>query len=163
MLENLNNYYFNIKYTIETIPQKFLDAKIIYEDNQIKTKVHRNERKVPVYWTSKFPKHYQQNVINADLTRAAWIASTFTEELPRIKQKFPNADYPLRFVNSIIRQFNKKCNGNTQDDCIIPLDLFDIPKPIVLAEILYCPRMKHFQNDSLKSFMNLPITHMKLG
>ena len=81
--------------------------------------------------------------------------STFTEEIPRIKQKCPNADYPLRFVNSIIRQFNKKCNGNTQDDCIIPLDLFDIPKPIVLAEILYCPRNETLSKRFIKKLHEL--------
>ena len=120
------------------MPQKFLDTKIIYEDNQIKTKVHRNERKLPVHWTSKIPKRYKRNAINADLNRAARIASTFTEEIPTIKQKFLSADYPPRFVNSVIKQFNEKCNGNTQDDYIIPSDFFDIPKPLVLAEIPYC-------------------------
>ena len=69
------------------MPQKFLDTKIIYEDNQIKTKVHRNERKLPVHWTLKIPKRYKRNAINADLNRAAQIASTFTEEIPTIKQK----------------------------------------------------------------------------
>ena len=69
------------------MPQKFLDTKIIYEDNQIKTKVHRNERKLPVHWTSKIPKRYKRNAINADLNRAARIASTFTEEIPTITQK----------------------------------------------------------------------------
>ena len=59
LFENLNNHHPNIKYTIETMPQKFLDTKIIYEDNQIKTKVHRNERKLPVHWTSKIPKRYK--------------------------------------------------------------------------------------------------------
>ena len=49
LFETLNNHHPNIKYTIETMPQKFLDTKIIYEDNQIKTKVHRNERKLPVH------------------------------------------------------------------------------------------------------------------
>ena len=53
------------------MPQKFLDTKIIYEDNQIKTKVHRKERKFPVHWTSKIPKCYKWNAINADLKRAA--------------------------------------------------------------------------------------------
>ena len=53
------------------MPQKFLDTKIIYEDNQIKTKVHRNERKLPVHWTLKIPKRYKWNAINADLNRAA--------------------------------------------------------------------------------------------
>ena len=81
-----------------------------------------------------------RNAINADLNRAARIASTFTEEVPTIKQKFLNADYPSTFVNSVIKQFNEKCNGNTQDDYIIPPDFFDIPKPLVLAEILHYSR-----------------------
>ena len=55
---------------------KFLDAKIIYEDNQIKTKVHRNERKLPVHWTSKIPKPYKRNATNADLLST----STLNEE-----------------------------------------------------------------------------------
>ena len=50
LLENLNNQHVNIKYTIEIMPQKFLDTKIIYEYNQIKSKVHRNERKHPGHW-----------------------------------------------------------------------------------------------------------------
>ena len=69
------------------MPQKFLDTKIIYEDNQIKTKVYRKERKLPVHWTSKVSKRYKRNAINADLNRAARIASIFTEEIPTITQK----------------------------------------------------------------------------
>ena len=38
LFENLNNHHPNIKCTIETMPQKFLDTKIIYEDSQIKAK-----------------------------------------------------------------------------------------------------------------------------
>ena len=45
LFENLNNYHHYIKYTIETMPQEIFD-----EDNQIKTKVHRNERNLPVHW-----------------------------------------------------------------------------------------------------------------
>ena len=110
------------------MPQNFLDTKIIYEDNQTKTKVHRNESKLLAHWTSKIPKRYKRNAINADLNRAARIASTFTEEIPTIKQKFLSADYPPRFINSCSNQFNEKCNGNTQDYYIIPLDFFDVPK-----------------------------------
>ena len=95
-------------------------------------------------------QRFKQNNINTDLKRAARIASTFTEEIPIIKQKFLSADYAPRFINTAIRQFNKKCNGNTQDDYIILPDFFDIPKPLVLAEIMYCPR-----NETLsKRFIN---------
>ena len=155
LFEHLNNHHPNIKYTIETMPPKFLDTKIIYEHNQIKTKVHRNERKLPVHWTSKIAKRYKRNAINAHLNRAARIASTFTEEIPTIKQKFLNADCVPRFVNSVIRQFNEKCNGNTQHDYIIPTEFFDIPKPLVLAEIPYCPRNKKLSKCFIKNFHEL--------
>ena len=88
----------------------------------------------------RIPKRYKRNAINAGLNRVAEIASTFTEEIPTIKRKFLNADFPPRFVNRVIKQFNEKCNDNNQDDYIMPRDLFDIPKPLVLAEIPYCPR-----------------------
>ena len=56
LFKNLNNNHPNIKYTIETMPQKFVYTTILHEDNQIKTKVHRSERKLPVHWISKIPK-----------------------------------------------------------------------------------------------------------
>ena len=81
LFENLNNHHPNIKHITETMPQKFLDTKIIYKDNQIKTKVNRNQKNISVHWTSKIPKRYERNVINADLNRATLIESTFTAEI----------------------------------------------------------------------------------
>ena len=81
LFENLNNRHPNIKHIIETMPQKFLDTKIIYKDNQIKTKVNRNQKNLSVHWTSQIPKRYERNVINADLNRATRIGSTFTAEI----------------------------------------------------------------------------------
>ena len=133
------------------MPQNFLDTKIIYEDNQIKTKVHWNERELPVHWTSKIPKRSKPNAINSDLNRAAQIASTFTEEIPTIKQKFLSADYPPRFINSCSKQFNEKCNGNTQDYYIIPLDFFDVPKPLVLAEIPFHQNISWIYQQFIRS------------
>ena len=63
LFENLNNRHPNIKYTIETMPQKFLNTKIFYEDNKIKTKVQRNERELPVHSHRRF-----QNVITGMLS-----------------------------------------------------------------------------------------------
>ena len=134
------------------MPRKFLDTKIFYKDNQIKTKIHRNERKLPAHWASKILKRYKRNCINADLNRATQIASTFPEEIPTIKQKFLSADYPLRFVNSVIKQFNEKCNGNTQDHYIIPPDYFDVPKTLVLADIPYCARNETLPKRFIKKF-----------
>ena len=45
-----------------------------------------------------------------------------------------------------------KNNGNTQDDYIIPPDFFDVPKPLVLAEIPYCPRNETLSKRFIKKF-----------
>ena len=59
---------------------------------------------------------------------------------------------PSRFVNSVIRKFNEKYNDNTKDDYIIPLDFFDVAKPLVLAEIPYCPRNETLSKRFIKKF-----------
>ena len=63
-----------------------------------------------------------------------------------------SADYPPRFLNSVIKKFNKKCSGNPEDDYIIPTDFFDFPKPLVLAEIPYCPRNETISKRFIKKF-----------
>ena len=49
-----------------------------------------------------------------------------------IRQKFLNADYPLRFINSVIKQFNEKLSekSNEEDDHILPPDFFEIKKQV---------------------------------
>ena len=36
---------------VEVRPEKFLDAKVIYQNNTIKTKVYHNKRKLPNHWS----------------------------------------------------------------------------------------------------------------
>ena len=43
----------------------------------------------------------------------------------------------------------------TQDDYIIPPDFFDIPQPLALAEILYCPRNESLPKRFIKRFHEL--------
>ena len=100
-------------------------------------------------------EEYVSYDVESLFTNVARIASIFTEEIPTIKWKFLNADYPPRFVNSIIRQFNEKCNGNTQDDYIILPDFFDVLKRLVLAEILYWPRNETISKRFIKKFHEL--------
>ena len=78
LFENLNNHHPNVKCTIETMPQKFLDTKIIYEDNQVKTKIHRDGRKLPAHLTLKIPKH-KRNAIITDLNRAALLLRRYQQ------------------------------------------------------------------------------------
>ena len=93
---------------------------------------------------------------------AAQSGSTFIEEIPAIKEKFQNADYPPRFVNSVIKQFSEKCNGNTQDHYIILADFFDIPKPLFLAEIPCCPRNESLSKGFIKNFHELTNNSYKI-
>ena len=103
--------------------------------------------KLPSPWTSKTPKRYKQNTINDDLPRLKRISSNFDEEIPLIKEKFMKADYPLRFINSVVNEFQKgkKCGGKS---FIIAPSLFEITEPFIFVEIPYCElneiKSKHF-------------------
>ena len=64
------------------------------------------------------------------------------------------ADYPLRFISSVVNEFQKgkECGG---ESFIIPTSLFEIAKRLIFVEILYCElneiKLKHF----LKKFHKL--------
>ncbi|XP_066934351.1 uncharacterized protein [Clytia hemisphaerica] len=146
LFEKFNNYHNKIKFTIEISPNKFLDTQIQYTNTTIETSVHRGQNKVPVHWSSKVPKKYKRNTINADLYRAQRISSNFDSEKVIIADKFHSAGFPKRFVSSVIRQFNE----NQNDEMIIPKNLFKEPKPYVRIELPYCPK-----NEGIsKSFMS---------
>ena len=86
------------------------------------TEVKRKDRKLPVHWTSRIPIQYKRNSITSDLNRALRISSCLNDEISKIRQKFLNADHPLRFINNVIKQFNDKLseNSNEKDDYILP-------------------------------------------
>ena len=76
------------------------------------TEVNRKDRKLPANWASGIPKRYKRNSITSDLNRALRISSCLKDEISKIRQKFLNADYQLRFTNSVIKQFNDKLSEN---------------------------------------------------
>ena len=104
---NLINYLKSSNYTVEVCLKKFLDIKLFYENNTIKTKFYHNKRMLPVHWSSPISKQYKRNAITNDLNRTADIASIPGNEIPQIKCKLLNADYPHRFINSVIKQFSQ--------------------------------------------------------
>ena len=104
---NLINYLKSSNYTVEVCLKKSLDIKLFYENNTIKTKVYHNKRMLPVHWSSPISKQYKRNAITNDLNRTADIASVPGNEIPQIKCKLLNADYPHRFINSVIKQFSQ--------------------------------------------------------
>ena len=75
-------------------------------------------------------------MILRDLHRSNRISSNSSEEIRFISQKYSSyekADYPKRFINSVIRQFQDRSNQSNIDDFddyIIPPNFFDIPKSL---------------------------------
>ena len=131
LFQKLNSNHPNMKCTVEVKPEVFLDTKIGYSNDIITTEVKRNERKLPVHLSSKVPKWYTRNAIISDLNRATRKASFPADEIPKIEQKFLNADYPYRFINSVINNFEEKSEGT--DNYIIPPGFFDVQKKVVLV------------------------------
>ena len=108
LFQDLNNYNQKLKFTVEVNPTKFLDTDFHLNNGQMKTKVHRKETKLPVSWNSKIPKQYKRNMLLGDLHRAKKISSNFVEEKKTIKTKYIKAEFPLRFINSIVNSFEEK-------------------------------------------------------
>ena len=132
---NWNKYHPKINLTKEVNPCKFLDTKIISNKGNITTEVFRKTSKQPVHWSSRVPKWYKRNAAIGDLHRSKRISSNSEVEIKVIKRKFLNADYPPKFLNSIIHQFFTPKNN---DSFIIPPNLFEESKSFILVEIPYC-------------------------
>ena len=134
----MNSYHPKIKFTREITPEKFLDTKIIYEKD-IQTSVYRSDNKLPNHWNSKVPKKYKRNAINADLYRSVRTASDMDKEIKAVKEKFTKAGFPVRFTDSVIRQFDEK-RREERDEMLIPEDFFQEQKKKVFVELPFCSK-----------------------
>ena len=106
LFQALNKFHPNIKLTIEVNPVKFLDTKVILNnEGVVKTQVYRKENKKVVPWVSKISKRYKRNTISGDLHRSRKIASNFDIEIRAIKAKCNKAESSQRFIESVIRGF----------------------------------------------------------
>ena len=128
--ERLHNYHPNIKLTIEINPNKFLDTEITENEGAIETKMHRKTTKLPVPWSLNIPKSYKMNTINTNLYLAKRIASNLANELVIIKKRFLAADYPHKFINSVISTLIEKENKK-EEEYLIPQNFFKMPKPVI--------------------------------
>ena len=74
------------------------------------------------------------------MNRALRISSCLNDEILKIRQKFLNADCPLRFINSVIKQSNDKLSekSDKEDDYILLSHFFEIEKQVILTEVSYC-------------------------
>ena len=142
LIENLNSYHPKIRFTVEKNIGKFLDTKLEMKDGEYQTKVSRN-RKLPMHWSSKVPKKFKRNVINNDLDRASKISSNLEYEKEEIRKKYKNADFPKRYVESVIRQFEEKRNNQNED-----IISGEVEKPFIPVKLPFCAKnentAKHF-------------------
>ena len=147
LFDRLNNYYLNIKLTIEVNPSTLLDTKLININGAYKFNICRKNTKLPSPWTFKTSKRYKLNTINGNLLRLKRISSNFDEEISLMKEKFRKTNYPLRFINSVVNEFQKgkKCGD---ESFIVPPSFLEITKPFIFVEIPYCElneiKSKHF-------------------
>ena len=148
LFEKLNSYYEKINFSIETNPEKFLDTRLLLENDIIKTEVYRKANKFPVHWKSQIPKRYKRNAINGDLHRSWRISSNFYHEKNQIRHKFSSAGYPMRFINSVINDFERK-----EHVPMIPNYLFNNfeSKPIALIDIPFCSQNERVSKQLVKN------------
>ena len=89
---------------------------------------------MPTHWSSQIPKKIKRNIITKDLHRAKKLSSNFNEEVLHLKQKYQNASYPVRFIESIIRDFKDKNREEKEKESRKD------EKPFVLIRIPYCEK-----------------------
>ena len=125
----------------------------------MKTKVNRKDTKLPVSWNSKIPKQYKRNMLLGDLHRAKKISSNFVEEKKTIKTKYIKAEFPLRFINSIVNSFeekekNEEIQQDEEDELIIPSFLFreETDKTVLFVELPFCELNQKRSKTFIKKF-----------
>ena len=106
-----------------------------------------NNFKLPPHWSSKIPKRYKRNIINGELHRAKQIASNFDKEINRIRLKYTNAGYPIKFLNSVISFFNSD-HRNQQSR--------DENKPRIIINLPFCSENENYARVILSRLNNWP-------
>ena len=137
LLENLNSYHPNIKFTVEENPDHFLDTAFTHQEKNFVTNVHQKSGKLQAHWKSAIPHKWKRNTILGALHRAKRIATNWQEEVQVVKQSFIRSGYPAKFVNEVINDFE---NPTARDDeTIIPVHWFDERTKIGI-ELPFCRR-----------------------
>ena len=116
VLETLNSYHTNIKFTIEIESENkisFLDVLLIRSNSLISTKVYRKNTNTDIYinWKSFAPNNWKWGTLKTLVTRAFDICSTdeyLKEELENIRKVFHDRNnYLLWVINKVIDDAEK--------------------------------------------------------
>ncbi|XP_078356322.1 high-affinity choline transporter 1-like, partial [Oculina patagonica] len=133
LLDKLNSYHPNIKFTVEENPGHFLDTSFNHHEGNFTTSVYQKPGKLQVHWKSAIPERWKRNTILGALHRAKRIATNWQAEVKVIKHSFIKAGYPTKLVNEVIRDFENP----KSDETIIPVHWFD-ERPKLGIRIPFC-------------------------
>ena len=153
LFEKINSYDENKK---EVNLKKFLDTKLVRENREIKTQAFSKSTKLPVHWSSKIPVRYKRNAITGELHWAKRIASDFKKELKRIRQKYQNAAFLLKFINETICNFERG-----DEEMIIPEWLFNERKTFSVR-FPYSPANEKFRKVFMRKVENFTNDKVKI-
>ena len=124
VLQTLNSYHINIKFTIEIETENkisFLDVLLIRNNSMISTKVFRKNTNTDIYinWKSFAPNNWKWGTLKTLVTRAFDICSTdeyLKEELEYIRTDFHHGNNsPLLVINKVIDDAKKVPSANELD------------------------------------------------
>ena len=150
LFQKMNSYHLNIKLTSEENPRKFLDTKIIRENNTISTQAFTKLTKFPVDWSFNFPINYKQKSITSELYRAKKLTANFEKKIRWIKQKL-HAGHPVKFINGTFFRFSKE-----KEELLILIWLFDDTK-LVIIRLRFAPKIEKLNKrfiSKLQTFTN---------
>ena len=103
LFEVLNNFHPNIKLTTEVNPVKFLDTKIILNNEVVvTTQIYLNENKKAVPWVFKIPKRYKRNTISGDLHRSTILAKIFQTNCSFSVKEHPTRNVQFLFFKNFL-------------------------------------------------------------
>ena len=140
--------------------------EVNFNNNEVVISVHRKECKLFLSWESKVPRHYKRNTLFGELHHAKNISSNFQKKVKNIKEKFSKANFPRRFINSVVVQFNNSTYNNNErneeDEMITPPQLFEIPKKMLFLQVPFCEANEKRSKSFLNKFYNFTNEKFKL-
>ena len=68
LLDRLNNYHPNIKFTVEENPDHFLDTAFSYGKDGFDCKVYKKPGKLPTHWSSEVPTKWREIALQEPYT-----------------------------------------------------------------------------------------------
>ena len=152
LYHELSNYHPDINLTIEINPKKFLDNQVITKNGKKETAVYRKSNTLPVPWSSNIGKPYKK----MQLSQTYIVQNEFLQTLIRkfTELKVLAADYPQKFVERVIRNFENDKIGSVGDHYIVPPRFLNIAKAVIIVEIPFCTNNEVSPKHFMRTFHN---------